>query len=71
VQPLELPIQQRQLVLSKHVELLVWQSHQRRQRVHPGGCVSIRLSPSATDESNTMRVSRALLTGSHTTIQLN
>jgi hypothetical protein len=45
VQPLEPPGQRRQLVLSKHVELLIWQSHQRRQRVYPGGCVSLELAP--------------------------
>jgi hypothetical protein len=32
VQPLEPPCQQRQLVLSKHVELLIWHRHQRGQR---------------------------------------
>jgi hypothetical protein len=29
VQPLEPPRQQHQLVLSKHVELLIWHKHQR------------------------------------------
>jgi hypothetical protein len=44
VQPLEPPRQQRQLVLSKHVELLIWHRHQRGQREHPGGWVSVSLS---------------------------
>jgi hypothetical protein len=39
VHPLELLGQQHQLVLSKHVELLMWQRHQRGQREHPGGWV--------------------------------
>jgi hypothetical protein len=60
VQPLEPPGQQRQLVLSKHVKLLVWQRHQRGQRGHPGRCVSVILSHSSTDESETMGFSRAL-----------
>jgi hypothetical protein len=42
--PLEPPGQQRQLVLSKHVELLIWQRHQRGQREHPSGWFSIRFS---------------------------
>jgi hypothetical protein len=29
VQPLEPPHRQRQLVLSKHIELLIWHRHQR------------------------------------------
>jgi hypothetical protein len=70
MQPLEPPGQQRQLVRSKHVELLIWLSHQRRQRVHPRGYVSVRTSTFATDESKTRRVSWALKTGSHTMIQL-
>jgi hypothetical protein len=37
VQPLEPPRQQCQLVLSKHVEVLIWHRHQRGQREHPGG----------------------------------
>jgi hypothetical protein len=37
VPPLESPRRQRQLVLSKHVELLIWHRHQRGQREHPGG----------------------------------
>jgi hypothetical protein len=36
--------QQRQLVLSKHIELLIWHSHLSGQGEHPGGWVSIRLS---------------------------
>jgi hypothetical protein len=43
VHSLEPPCQQRQLVLSKHVALLICQRHQGIQRVHPGGWVSIRL----------------------------
>jgi hypothetical protein len=42
--PLEPPGQQRQLVLSKHVELLIWQRHQRGQGEHPSGWFSIRFS---------------------------
>jgi hypothetical protein len=38
----ENPSQQRQLILSKHVELLIWQRHQRGQGEHPDGCVSVR-----------------------------
>jgi hypothetical protein len=60
VQPLEPPGQQRQLILSKHVELLVWHRHQRRQRVHPERCVSVRLGHFATDESKTMGISQAV-----------
>jgi hypothetical protein len=71
VQPLEPPGQQRQLVLSKHVELLIWQRHQRRQRIHPGRCVSVRLNHSTTNESKTMGVNRALKTGCQTTINLS
>jgi hypothetical protein len=37
----------------------------------PRGCISVRLSSFATNKSKTMRVSRALKMGSHTTIQLN
>jgi hypothetical protein len=44
VQPLEPSGQQCQLVLSKHVELLVWRRHQRGQNKHPGGWVSVRIS---------------------------
>jgi hypothetical protein len=71
VQPLEPPSQQRQLVFSKHVELLVWQRHQRRQRLHPGGCISIRLSHFATDERKNMVISQALKMGCQTTINLS
>jgi hypothetical protein len=48
VQPLEPPRQQRQLVLSKHVELLIWHIHQRGQTKYPGGWVSVRFSFRAT-----------------------
>jgi hypothetical protein len=41
VQPLEPPRQQRQLVLSKHVKLLIWHRHQRGQREHPGRWVML------------------------------
>jgi hypothetical protein len=41
VQHLKPPRQQRQLVLSKHVELLILHGHQRE---HPGGWVRVRLS---------------------------
>jgi hypothetical protein len=44
VQPLEPPHQQRQLVLSKHIELLIWHGHQTGQREHPGRWVSVILS---------------------------
>jgi hypothetical protein len=44
VYPLEPPSQQRHLVLSKHVELLIWQRHKRGQGEHPGGWVSGRFS---------------------------
>jgi hypothetical protein len=44
VHPLEPPGQQRQLVLSKQVELLIWHRHHRGQGQHPGGWVSIRFS---------------------------
>jgi hypothetical protein len=71
VHPLESPCQQCQLVLSKYIELLVWLRHQKGQRVHLGGWVSVRLSTEATDESKTMRVSRALETGYQTTINLS
>jgi hypothetical protein len=47
---LEPPGQQRQLILSEHVELLIWQRHLRGQAEHPGGWVSIKLSFRATDE---------------------
>jgi hypothetical protein len=60
-----------QLVLSKDVELLIWQRHQGRQRVHLGGCISVRFSTSTTDKSKTMGVSQALKTGYHTTIHFN
>jgi hypothetical protein len=69
VHPLETPGQQRQLVFSKHVELLIWQRHQRVQREHPGGWVSINLSFGATDVGKTMRVSRALNLGYHAPIR--
>jgi hypothetical protein len=39
VHPLEPPGQQLQLILAEHVELLIWQRHQRRQGEHPGGWV--------------------------------
>jgi hypothetical protein len=71
VHPLEPPGQQRHLVLSKHIELLIWQRHQRGQGEHPGGWVSVRFSFRATDEGETMRVSRALNLGCHTPIHLN
>jgi hypothetical protein len=71
VQPLETPRKQRQLVLSNRVEHLMWHRHQRGQREHPGGWVSVRLSFRSTDEDETMRVSRALNLGCHTLIHLN
>jgi hypothetical protein len=71
VQHLELSGQQCLLVFSKHVELLIWRIHQRRQRVHPRGCVGVRHSHFATDESETMGVSRAVKMGCQTTINLS
>jgi hypothetical protein len=56
VQPLKPPRQQCQLVLSKHVELLIWHRHQRGQREHLGGWVSVSFSFRTTDEGKTMRV---------------
>jgi hypothetical protein len=41
VQPLEPPRQERQLVLSKHMGLLIWHRHQSGKREHPGGWVSV------------------------------
>jgi hypothetical protein len=55
VQPLEPPRQQRQLVLSKHVELLIRHRHQRVQREHPGGWVSVGLSFQTTNEGKTLK----------------
>jgi hypothetical protein len=54
VQPLEPTRQQRELILSKHVELLIWHRHQRGQGEHPGGWVSVRLPFRATDEGETI-----------------
>jgi hypothetical protein len=54
VHPLEPSGQQRQLILSEHVELLIWQRHQREQGEHPGGWVSVRFSFRATDEGKTV-----------------
>jgi hypothetical protein len=44
MQPREPPGQQCQFIFFKHVELLIWQRHQGRKRVHLGGWVSVRLS---------------------------
>jgi hypothetical protein len=41
VQPLEPSCQERQLVLYKHIELLTCHRHQRGQREHTGGWVSV------------------------------
>jgi hypothetical protein len=38
----ENPGQQRQLILSKHVGLLIWQRHQRGQGEHPDEWVNVR-----------------------------
>jgi hypothetical protein len=65
VQPLEPPRQQRQLILSKHIELLIWHRHQRGQREHPGGWVSVSISFRTTNEGKTMGVSRTLELGCH------
>jgi hypothetical protein len=71
VQPLEPPRQQCQLVLSKHVELLIWHRHQRGQREHPGGLFSVSLSFRTIDEGETMGISRALNLGCHAPIHLS
>jgi hypothetical protein len=68
---LEPPGQQRQLILFEHVELLIWQRHQRGQGEHPGGWVSVRFSFRATDEGETMRVSWALNLGCRAPIHLS
>jgi hypothetical protein len=71
VEPLKPHPQQRQLVLSEHVELLIWHRHLRGQGEHPSGWVSVRLSFRATNEGETMRISRALNLGCHAPIHLS
>jgi hypothetical protein len=69
VQPLELPRQQRQLILSTHIELLIWHRHQKVQGEHSGGWV-VLVFPFEPPIRARLWVSRALNLGYHAPIHL-
>jgi hypothetical protein len=65
---LEMPAQQREILLAQHVELLIWHGHKARQGKLSRRHVSI--SPRTRHESQTMGISRALDLCTHPTVHL-